>query len=86
MTVTCFGGKALGFKQGQYLGGQTIPTDVGASGGLNRPLNDMWLTVAQAFGLSTNSAPLNAEQFVANTYGGGQKGWTGPIAGLWAAP
>ncbi len=55
--------------------------------GLNRPLNDFWLTVAQAFGLSTSSAPLNAEQFVTATYGtNGQKGWTGPIAGLWAPP
>jgi hypothetical protein len=81
MQAMLFGGKALGFKQGQYLGGQTIPTNVAAAGGINRPLNDLWLTVAQAFGLSTSSAPLNAEQFVKNT-----GGWTGPIAGLWAAP
>ena len=81
MPAMLFGGKALGFKQGQYLGGQTVPTNPGAAVGLNRPLNDLWLTVAQAFGLSTSAAPLNAEQFVKNT-----GGWTGPIAGLWAAP
>ncbi len=81
MPAILFGGKALGFKQGQYLGGQTIPNNVGTGIGLNRPLNDLWLTVAQAFGLSTSAAPLNAEQFVKNT-----NGWTGPIAGLWAPP
>jgi len=81
MPAILFGGKALGFKQGQYLGGQTIPSSVGTGIGLNRPLNDLWLTVAQAFGLSTSAAPLNAEQFVKNT-----NGWTGPIAGLWAPP
>jgi len=81
MPAMLFGGKALGFKQGQYLGGQTVPTNPGAAVGLNRPLNDLWLTIAQAFGLSTSAAPLNAEQFVKNT-----GGWTGPIAGLWAAP
>ncbi len=30
MPAMLFGGKALGFKQGQYLGGQTIPTNVGS--------------------------------------------------------
>ncbi len=85
MPAILFGGKALGFQQGQYLGGQTLPvaTTTGSftKVGLNRPLNDLWLTVAQAFGLSTSAAPLNAEQFVKNT-----AGWTGPIAGLWAPP
>jgi hypothetical protein len=69
MPAIMFGGQALGFKQG------TAMTN------LNRPLNDLWLTVMQGFGLSTASAPLNAEAFVKNT-----RGWTGPIAGLWAAP
>ncbi len=79
MPAILFGGKALGFKQGQYLGGQTLPSagNTNAAVGLNRPLNDLWLTVAQAFGLSTSAEPLNAEQFVKNT-----GGWTGPIARL----
>jgi Protein of unknown function (DUF1552) len=68
MPAMMFGGKALGFKQGTYVNA-------------NRPLNDLWLTVAQAFGLSTASAPLNGELMVKNT-----AGWTGPIANLWAAP
>ena len=69
MPAILFGGKALGFKQGQQM------TNI------NRPLNDLWLTVAQAFGLSMTAAPLSAEAFVRNT-----AGRTGPIAGLWAAP
>lgn len=84
MPAILFGGKALGFKQGQYLGGQTLPVATGGSFtrvGLNRPLNDLWLTVAQAFGLSTGTAPFSQELFVRNT-----GGWTGPIAGLWAPP
>jgi hypothetical protein len=84
MPAILFGGKALGFKQGQYLGGQTLPVATGGSFsrvGLNRPLNDLWLTVAQGLGLSTGTAPFSQEQFVRNT-----AGWTGPIAGLWAPP
>ena len=75
MPAMMFGGKALGFKQGQFL---TV----------SRPLNDLWLTIAQSFGLSTTAAPLNAEAFVRNTATGnaGLPPWTGPIAGLWAKP
>src|SRR6185295_6546807 len=78
MPAMLFGGKALGFKQGQYLGGQTLPAATTGSFtrvGLNRPLNDLWLTVGQAFGLSTATAPFSQELFVRNT-----GGWTGPIA------
>jgi hypothetical protein len=65
-----FGGKALGFKGGQFmnLGG-------------NRPHNDLWLTVAQAFGLSVTAAPLSGELFAQHS-----NYFTGPIAGLWAKP
>jgi hypothetical protein len=90
MPAILFGGKALGFKQGQYLGGQALPAANSMGSftrvGLDRPLNDLWLTVAQAFGLTTTSG-LAAEQFVTATYNAmGLKGWTGPIAGLWAPP
>jgi hypothetical protein len=68
-----FGGKALGFKGGQYV----------ALGG-NRPHNDLWLTIAQTFGLSVTAAPLSGELFAVN--GAGKNWYTGPIAGLWAKP
>ena len=41
----------------------------------NRPLNDLWLTIAQSFGLTTGAAPFSNELLVKNT-----AGWTGPIA------
>ena len=64
------GGKALGFQHGRFM--QLSPA---------RPLNDLWLTVGQAFGLSLGAAPLSAEAFaqVPATY-------TGPISGLWTKP
>jgi hypothetical protein len=68
MPAMLFGGKALGWKQGQYLA-------------VNRPLNDLWLTIAQSFGLTTGAAPFSNELLVKNT-----AGYTGPIANLWAAP
>jgi hypothetical protein len=80
MPAMLFGGKALGFQHGQYIGPAT-PPGAASSTALNRPLNDLWLTLAQAFGLSTGAAPLNAEALVRNT-----AGWTGPIPGLWTAP
>lgn len=69
LAALLFGGKALGFRHGTFT--NLSPT---------RPLNDLWLTIAQAFGLSASEAPLNAEKFVV----GGNL--TGPIAGLWVKP
>jgi hypothetical protein len=70
MPAILFGGKALGFQHGQYL-----------NLGGNRPYGDLWVTMAQAFGLSPTTAPLNAEIFAKN-----KNGWSGPIAGLWTQP
>jgi hypothetical protein len=70
MPAILFGGKALGFIHGQYMAFTN-----------NRPLPDVWLTIAQAFGLSATTAPLSAEIFAQN-----RNNWSGPIAGLWAKP
>jgi hypothetical protein len=67
MAAMMFGGKALGFQQGTYKALNNVP------------LNNLWMTIAQAFGLAANAAPLNAEKFAkAGTYA--------PIAGLWIKP
>jgi hypothetical protein len=65
------GGKVLGMKGGQFV-------NYGVSGPF-RPHNDIWFTIAQAYGLNINAAPLNAELIARATH-------QGPIAGLWAAP
>jgi hypothetical protein len=63
-----FGGRRLGMNGGQYL--ELAP---------NRPQNDMWMTIAQAFLKTTNPvAALPDEVFV--------KTGVAPIAGLWTPP
>ena len=69
MPAILFGGKSLGFIHGQYMALN------------NRPLPDVWLTIAQAFGLSVTAPPLSQEIFAQTT-----RNYTGPIAGLWSAP
>jgi Protein of unknown function (DUF1552) len=58
-----FGGRKLGLKGGQY---QYLD---------KRPHNDMWLTIAQAFGLSMDD--LKSEKFMQD-----KSTHTGPITGL----
>jgi len=65
LPVMVFGGSKLGLKHGQY---QFLN---------KRPHNDMWLTIAQAFGLSADT--LKTEKFMQDT-----ATFTGPIAGLHA--
>src|SRR5215471_11123267 len=65
------GGKALGLKGGQFV-------NYGISGPF-RPHNDLWFTLAQAYGLNVAAAPLSAELIARAQH-------QGPIAGLWAAP
>jgi hypothetical protein len=69
MPAILFGGKALGFNHGQYMALN------------NRPLPDVWLTIAQAFGLSATAPPLSTEIFAQTA-----RNFTGPIAGLWTKP
>jgi hypothetical protein len=56
MPVVVFGGKNVGIKGGQFL---AFP---------NRPHNDMWLSVAQALGVSV--ADLNGEKILTGNYQG----------------
>jgi hypothetical protein len=58
-----FGGRKLGLQSGQY---QFLD---------RRPHNDMWLTIAKAFGLTTDA--LKAEKFMQD-----KTTYTGAIAGL----
>jgi hypothetical protein len=63
LPVMIFGGRKLGLQGGQY---QYLN---------RRPHNDMWLTVARAFGLTVDA--LKAEKFMQDT-----TTYTGPIAGI----
>jgi hypothetical protein len=63
-----FGGKALGIQNGSFWSFN------------NRPLNDLWITLAQAFGLSVSTPPFSLEKVAA------ARKYTGVIDGLWAKP
>ncbi len=68
-----FGGKALGMKGGQFMAVQ-------------RPHNDLWLTIAQAYFKTTTplaSLPATNADGSANTF---VRNNAAPIAGLWAPP
>jgi hypothetical protein len=69
MPALLFGGKALGVQNGKFWSFSPV-----------RPLNDLWITIAQAFGLSVDAAPLNQEAFAVRAYR------TGVISGLWSPP
>ncbi|MBC8131611.1 MAG: DUF1552 domain-containing protein [Deltaproteobacteria bacterium] len=64
-----FGGGKLGMQLGQFM---NLGSRVGP---------DLWLTIAQAYGLDVTKAPLSAEKFAAV-----KANYTGPIAGLWKTP
>jgi hypothetical protein len=68
MPALLFGGKALGIRNGNFYALS------------NRPLNDFWITLAQAFGLSIDAPPLSQETFAL------AKHHTGVIDGLWVKP
>jgi hypothetical protein len=66
-----FGGSALGMKGGQYLNGAW-------------PMNDFWLTIAQAYFKNTNplnNLPATYPDGLRNTF---VRTGVAPIAGLWA--
>jgi hypothetical protein len=74
MPAFIFGGSALGMKGGQYINTN------------NRPLNDFWITIAQAYFKTTTpleSLPATNADGTKNTF---VRTSVAPIAGLWAAP
>ncbi len=74
MPAFIFGGSALGMKGGQYINTN------------NRPLNDFWITIAQAYFKTTaplDSLPATNADGTKNTF---VRTSVAPIAGLWAAP
>jgi hypothetical protein len=66
-----FGGTALGMKGNQFING-------------TRPHNDLWMTIAQAYGLDPTTAPFNTELIVRQ--GKFTTASKGAIPGLWVKP
>ena len=69
MAALIFGGNKLGFQHGQFVQ-------------VNNIINDLWLSIAQPFGVTKATLAASSSSF--------DKAFaakaTGPIAGLWTKP